>query len=106
MIERDIDVFMSGMMNPLRRDLAQRLERLKDEFNIEIYREKISNASYLDKLSRSKLVLCVESFGCETWRMYQASAAGAVPLLNWPYVQNAFPLEPNRHAIYYSYIGD
>jgi hypothetical protein len=103
--ERDIDVFMSGMMNPLRHDLMRRLERLKGEFNIEIH-DKVSRKLYPEKLSRSKLVLCVESFGCETWRMYEASAAGAVPLLNWPYVQNAFPLEPDRHAIYYSYIGD
>ena len=106
MADRDIDVFMSGLMNPLRLDLAQRLERLQGEFKIEVHREKISREDYLDKLSRSKLVLCAESFGCETWRMYQASGAGAVPLLNWPYVQNAFPLEPNRHAIYYSYMGD
>lgn len=106
MAERDIDVFMSGIMNPLRLDLARRLECLKGEFKIEVHREKIDREIYIDKLSRSKLVLCAESYGCETWRMYQAGAAGAVPLLNWPYVQNAFPLEPNRHAIYYSYIGD
>lgn len=104
--ERDIDVFMSGSMNPLRVELARRLERLKGEFNIEVHLQPLERADYLDRLSRSKLVLCVESFGCETWRMYQASAAGSVPLLNWPYVQNAFPLEPNRHAIYYSYIAD
>jgi hypothetical protein len=106
MAERDIDVFMSGLINPLRTAMGQRLERLKGEFNIDVCWEKVSRESYFDKLSRSKLVLCVESFGCETWRMYQASAAGAVPLISWPYVQNAFPLEPNRHAIYYSYMGD
>jgi len=104
--ERDIDVFMSGSVNPLRIAMGRRLEQLKGEFKIEVCWERIDRTAYFDRLGRSKLVLCVESFGCETWRMYQVSASGAVPLINWPYVQNAFPLEPNRHAIYYSCIGD
>jgi len=104
--ERTIDVLFTGSLNPLRRDILPRLERLGKEFNIEIHTTLLPFDAYYEKLRHSKLVLCVESYGCETWRMYEASGAGSVPLVNWPYVQNAFPLEPDRHAVYYSYIGD
>ena len=104
--ERDIDVFMSGMVQPLRQIVMGRLEALQTEFKIDLHRKVIPAEEYRDRLSRSKLVVCVESFGCETWRMYDASGSGAVPLINWPFVQNAFPLEPDKHALYFSYMGD
>jgi hypothetical protein len=103
--ERDIDVFISGSMNPLRIDLIRRLRKFSGELKIEAYEGLITDAEYLEKMNRSKVVLCVESFGCETWRMYQAAATGCVPFVSWPYAQNAFPLEPEKHALYFSYIG-
>jgi hypothetical protein len=103
---RDIDVLMTGLGNPVREEMALRLQRLAGEFNIVVHPTKIGRTDYVDALSRSKLVLCTESAGCETWRMYEASAAGAVPLLNWPYAQNAFPFLPDQHAIYFSLFGE
>jgi hypothetical protein len=61
---------------------------------------------YIELLQRSKLIVCTESFGCETFRHYEVSAAGAVPLVNWPYAQNYLPFQPDVHAIYFSLIGD
>jgi hypothetical protein len=104
--EKNIDVFISGSMNPIRVDLVNRLRRFKSELRIEAHDRLISVADYSDMLRRSRMVLCVESFGCETWRMYQASVNGAVPFINWPYAQNAFQLEPDKTALYFSLIGD
>ena len=102
---RDIDVFISGSMNPLRVDLIRRLRKFSGELRIDAHEGLITDAEYLDKMKRSRVVLCVESHGCETWRMYQAAATGCVPFVSWPYAQNAFPLEPGKHALYFSYIG-
>ena len=104
--ERDIDVFMSGGDNPLRRLVREKCERLNGRFKIFVNNGLLPASEYVEMLQRSKLVVCTESWGGETWRQYDVAAAGAVPLISWPYTQVPEPLEPDRHAIYFSYIAD
>ena len=123
MAERDIDLCFTGTIvparspddpnpfpeltaNPIRKEIFQRCARLQDRYRVFCANKNVERAEYLELLQRSKLVVCTESFGCETWRHYDAAAAGAIPLINWPYTQNYLPLEPDKHAIYFSLFGD
>jgi glycosyltransferase involved in cell wall biosynthesis len=123
MRQRDIDVCFTGNImphrspddpnpfgalthNPIRQDIYERTEKLKERYNVFCLNDRVDPAEYFELLQRSKLVVCTESFGCETWRHYEASAAGAVPLINWPYATNYMPFQPDLHAIYFSLIGD
>jgi hypothetical protein len=125
MAERDVDLLFTGTIqpgrsaddpnpfgdlthNPIRQQIYERVARLRDQgrFKIVCHNERVSKAEYFELLQRAKLVVCTESFGCETWRHYEAGAAGAVVLANWPYAQNYMPYEPDVHAIYFSLIGD
>lgn len=123
MSERDIDICFTGNLNqrrsaddpnqfgdltgnPIRRDIFERTQKLAGKYKVFALNDRVSFAEYFDLLQRSKLVVCTESFGCETWRHYEVSAAGAVPLVNWPYATNYMPFEPDRHAVYFSLIGD
>ncbi|HUB66825.1 MAG TPA: glycosyltransferase [Candidatus Methylacidiphilales bacterium] len=104
--ERDIDIFMSGGDNLLRKMVREKCQALTQRYKIFINTGLLPFAEYQEMLQRSKLVICVESWGGETWRQYEVAAAGAVPLMSWPYTLVHEPLEPDRHAIYFSYIGD
>jgi hypothetical protein len=106
MAERDIDIFMSGGSNPIRAALKERLKKLSGRYRVQITEGFLPDQEYDEMLQRARLVVCTESYGCETWRQYEVAAAGAVPLLNWPYTQNYRPFEPDRHAVYFSLIGD
>jgi hypothetical protein len=123
MRERDIDICFTGNIaprrsaddpnpygdltsNPIRQEIYARCLKLKEHYKVFCLNDRVPPAEYFELLQRSKLVVCTESFGCETWRHYEASAAGAVPLANWPYATNYLPLQPDVHAIYFSLIGD
>jgi len=123
MRERDIDLCFTGRItpgrspddpntfgdlahNPIRQAIYERCVKLKDRYNVYCFNGLVPRDEYLELLQRSKLIVCTESFGCETWRHYEASASGAVPLVNWPYATNYMPFEPDVHAIYFSLIGD
>jgi hypothetical protein len=125
MKERDLDLCFTGNIkphrsaddpnpfgdlthNPIRRQIYERVLKLKDagKYRIFCLNDRVAPDEYFELLQRSKLVVCTESFGCETWRHYEAGAAGAVPLANWPYTTNWMPYEPDVHAIYFSLFGD
>ncbi len=125
MQERDVDLLFTGTIqpgrsaddpnlfgdlthNPIRQQIYERVCKLRDQgkYKIVCHNERVTHAEYFELLQRAKLVVCTESFGCETWRHYEAGAAGAVVLANWPYAQNYMPYEPDVHAIYFSLIGD
>jgi hypothetical protein len=106
MKDRDIDIFMSGSENPLRRVIRERCQRLSDRYRVVVHQGLLSVADYREMLQRTKLAICMESYGGETWRQYEVAAAGAVPVLNWPFTQVTDPLVPDEHAFYFSYIGD
>jgi hypothetical protein len=106
MRERDIDIFMSGGDNLLRKMIREKCQGLAKRHKVFVNTGLLPFSEYQEMLQRSKLAICVESWGGETWRQYEVAAAGAVPLMSWPYTLVHEPLEPDRHAIYFSYIGD
>lgn len=106
MAQRDIDLFISGLGNPVRDEIKDRCRKLASRYKVELVDTKAAKLNYNDFLQRSKLVVCTESYGCETWRQYEASANGAVPLINYPYVRHHKPMEPDEHAIFFSMAGD
>jgi hypothetical protein len=109
MAERDIDLFMSGTGNPIRRELFRRCQALAKRFphlRIVANDQFISEEAYRDMLRRSKIVLCPESHACDNHRQYDVAAAGAVPAINWPNTQAYLPFLPDTHAIYFSLMGE
>jgi hypothetical protein len=105
--DRDIDIFMSGSENSLLRKLVrEKCEALASRYKVEVHTQMIPQEKYEEMLQRSKLVVCVESYGGETWRQYEVAAAGAVPIMSWPYTQVHDPLLPDEHAFYFSYMAD
>ncbi len=106
MAERDIDVFISGLGNPVRNEVRERCRKLSSKYNVMIVEKKAEKLDYMDYLQRAKLVVCTESYGCETWRQYEASALGAVPVINYPFVLHHMPMEPDEHAIFFSMAGN
>jgi hypothetical protein len=122
MAERDIDICFTGntiplrsaddpdplvnlTFNPIRRDIYNRLVKLKDRYRIFALDGTVPWEEYRELLQRSRLVVCTESFGCETYRHNDVAASGGVPLVNWMYATNHLPFEPDVHAIYFSLIG-
>jgi glycosyltransferase involved in cell wall biosynthesis len=107
MKDRDIDLFLSGNENnPLRRLIREKCEALSGRYRVQVHTKMLPFEEYHEALQRAKLVVCVESFGGETWRQYEVAAAGAVPLMSWPYTQVHDPLLPDKHAFYFSYMND
>jgi glycosyltransferase involved in cell wall biosynthesis len=107
MKDRDIDLFLSGNENnPLRRMIREKCEQLQDRYRVHVSRQMLSPEEYEEMKQRAKLAVCIESFGGETWRQYEVAAAGAVPLMSFPYTQVHDPLVPDEHAFYFSYIAD
>jgi hypothetical protein len=109
MRERDIDIFLSGNENnPLRRLIREKCERMAAEgkYRVKVARGMISAEDYEDCLRRSKLAVCIESYGGETWRQYEVAAAGVVPLMSYPFTEVHEPLLPDIHAFYFSYMED
>jgi len=104
--ERDIDLFISGSENPMRKYIREKAEKLNGRFKVFVAKGLLPIEEYHELMQRSKLAVCVESWGAETWRQYEVASAGCVPLINWPHTQVHEPLEPERHAFYFSYIGD
>jgi len=122
MAERDIDICFTGSIvpkrsaddpdplidltfNPIRRDIYNRLVKLKDRYRVFALDGMVPWEEYRELLQRSRLVVCTESFGCETYRHNDVAASGGVPLVNWMYATNHLPFEPDVHAIYFSLIG-
>lgn len=107
MKDRDIDLFVSGNENnPLRRLIREKCEALSGRYRVRVATQMLPFEEYREMLQRAKLAVCVESFGGETWRQYEVAAAGAVPLMSWPYTQVHEPLLPDEHAFYFSYMSD
>lgn len=123
MAERDIDICFTGTIvpnrskddpdpfgeltyNPIRREIYERCLKLKDRFRVFALDGLVPKEEYRELLQRSRLVVCTESFGCETYRHNDVAASGAIPLVNWLYSTNHLPFQPDVHAVYFSMIGD
>jgi hypothetical protein len=108
MRERDIDLCLIApkrKSGPLQSELLARCEGLKNRYQVFTTEGDLSPGDFTSILQRSKLVVCPENGGCESPLDYEAAAAGAVPLLNWPSAQNYQPFLPEKQAIYFSMIG-
>jgi hypothetical protein len=101
----DPDPFLDLTYNPIRRDIYERCVKLKDRFRVFAVDGLVPKEEYRELLQRARLVVCTESFGCETYRHNDVAASGAIPLVNWMYATNHLPFEPDVHAIYFSMIG-
>jgi hypothetical protein len=123
MAERDIDICFTGTIvpnrskddpdpfgdltyNPIRREIYERCVKLKDRYRVFALDGLVPKEEYRELLQRSRLVVCTESFGCETYRHNDVAASGAIPLVNWLYSTNHLPFQPGVHAVYFSMIGD
>jgi hypothetical protein len=104
--KEDPDPFLDLTYNPIRRDIYERCVKLKDRYRVFALDGLVPKEEYRELLQRSKLVVCTESFGCETYRHNDVAASGAIPLVNWMYATNHLPFEPDVHAIYFSMIGN
>jgi hypothetical protein len=104
--QNDPDPFFELNSNPIRREIYYRCVALQDRYRIKAVDGMVSPEEYRELLQRSRLVVCTESFGCETYRHNDVAAAGAVPLVNWPYSTNHLIFQPDVDAIYFSMIGD
>jgi hypothetical protein len=102
----DPDPFLDLTSNPIRRDIYERCVKLKERYRVFALDGLVPKEEYRELLQRSRLVVCTESFGCETYRHNDVAASGAVPLVNWMYATNHLPFEPDVHAVYFSMIGD
>ena len=102
----DPDPFLDLTYNPIRRDIYARCVKLKEQYRVFALDGLVPKEEYRELLQRSRLVVCTESFGCETYRHNDVAASGAVPLVNWMYATNHLPFEPDVHAVYFSMIGD
>ncbi len=102
----DIDPYPHFSANPVRQEIYDRCLKLKDRYRIFCFVGVVPREEYVELLQRTKLMVCTESFGCETGRLHDAAGAGAIPLVNWPYAQHYHQYEPDVHAIYFSLIGD
>jgi hypothetical protein len=123
MKERDIDICFTGTVgahraagdddpfaelniNPIRREIYHRCVALQDRYRIKAVNGMVPPDEYTELLQRTRLFVCTESFGCETYRHNDVAAAGAIPLVNWPYATNYLIFQPDVHAFYFSMIGD
>ena len=120
--ERDIDILFTGTIsrpmvpgreaepdytrNWIRQDIYQRCQKLAGKIRFHGVDRAVPPEEYVQLLRRSRLVICTESFGCETGRIYEVAVYGGVPVINWPYTQNYKMLRPNEHALYFSLIGE
>lgn len=102
----DLDPFSDLTSNPIRYEIFERCQKLQGRYKVVCVDGILSKEEYQELLQRAKLFVCTESFGCETGRLFDVSAAGAVPLVNAPYAQHYRQFQPDIHAIYFSLIGD
>ena len=102
----DVNPFADLSRNPIRQEIYERCLKLKERYKVYCFNGVVPVEEYRELLQRSKLVVCTESFGCETFRHYHVAASGAIPLVNWPYATNYRPFQPDVQAIYFSLIGD
>ena len=77
----DIDPFADLTFNPIRQAIQDRCRKLKGRFNVFCADGFVPADEYEELLQRSKLIVCTESFGCETFRHYNVTANGAVALI-------------------------
>ncbi|WP_018970653.1 glycosyltransferase [Rubritalea marina] len=80
-------IFMAGGYHcKLRINAKDWAENNSDHLKIgvDIERDYLNYSDYLTKLSEYSYVFAIQGYGFHTWRMYEAAALGAIPIINSP----------------------
>lgn len=101
--EKTIDVFFAGKLHSRHRLIArQAAEQLaRRGFRVDIPAERLTYIEYLERLSRSWLVLSPKGHGEHCYRHYEALLMGSVPVINFPDLSIHYSLEDRKTAIFY-----
>lgn len=92
---KTIDIFFAGKTerNPGRYEFFRALQDLGDQgIRIEISKERLDFATYLQKCASSYLVWSPEGRGWDCLRHYEVAYAGSVPVINYPWIRRYKPL--------------
>ncbi|ETR76364.1 hypothetical protein X566_17665 [Afipia sp. P52-10] len=103
--EKTSDVFFAGRVNgssTVREKGLQELLALREEgYRIDIPETNLSTDLYLKRIAQSWMSWAPEGYGHETFRAYEASMCGSVPIINHPSIERYKPLREGEHCFYY-----
>jgi hypothetical protein len=103
--EKTSDVFFAGRVNgssTVREKGLEELLALREEgYRIDIPEANLSPDLYLKRITQSWMSWAPEGYGYETFRAYEASVCGSVPIINYPSIERYKPLRGGEHCFYY-----
>ncbi|WP_375460816.1 glycosyltransferase [uncultured Enterovirga sp.] len=108
--EKSTDVFFAGSLEhapAVRGAGVAQLESLASAgVRVDIARERLCRAAFLERCARARLVWSPEGLGWDCFRHYEAALCGSVPLMNLPTIRRHAPLLDGEHGIYYGVEND
>lgn len=103
--EKTSDVFFAGRVSgssTVREKGLQELLALREEgYRIDIPEANLPLDLYLKRIAQSRMSWAPEGYGHETFRAYEASVCGSVPIVNYPSIERYKPLREGEHCFYY-----
>jgi hypothetical protein len=103
--EKSVDVFFAGRIKDSsivrQRGLEELLSLKADGYVIDVCDQRVPIAEYLARCAAARVVWAPEGLGWQTFRQYEASLCGSVPLCNRPTIELHKPLVHGVHALYY-----
>lgn len=103
--EKTSDVFFAGRVNgssTVRENGLQELLALRAQgYRIDIPETNLPPDLYLKRIAQSWMSWAPEGYGHETFRAYEASVCGSVPVINYPSIDRYRPLRDGEHCFYY-----
>jgi hypothetical protein len=104
------DVFFAGSIegnSTVRNSGLRQLRQIMDHgFKVDIATDRISQAEFYQRMSRSWLAWSPSGLGWDCYRHYEAPQCLAVPVINYPTIIRHEPLQDGVHALYYPPEGD
>jgi hypothetical protein len=103
--EKKHDIFFCGLMD-LRTPRISALEEVQESAAREGWKLKLADRvpqdEFLKTCAESWLVLSPSGNGWDCWRHSEVLMAGAVPLINYPWIERYAPLRDREHVFFYS----
>ena len=103
--EKTFDVFFAGSVagnSTLRADGRAELDRLRGlGVTIDCADQQLSDREFFARMSRAWLAWSPEGLGWQCYRHAEAGLCQSVPIMNYPTILRATPLEEGVHAFYY-----
>jgi glycosyltransferase involved in cell wall biosynthesis len=103
--EKSVDVFFAGGVaenSTLRKEGLVELEKLRDHgVSVDRPEGRLPFAEFCERMSRAWLTWSPEGLGWQCFRHAEAGLCYSVPVINYPTVVRATPLEEGVHAFYY-----